>query len=362
MISDLPILATRTAIDVHDFDGLEEVRRRLVIDRHDLKQFRNALYKEQRSDAEALSMLPAGQRSAFASQVALHSLQLHSRHDSRRDGASKLIFRTRQGLLLEAVILRIATGRTTLCVSSQVGCAARCGFCATGKMGIAHNLSTSEILDQVVQANQLLVGEGRRLRNIVFMGMGEPFHNEEGVCQALEVLGDARCFNLSHRHLLVSTVGIPAAMVRFAKRFPKAGLALSLHSVRPGIRERLLPISRHYSLADLHDALTVAAAIQPLPVMIEYVMMNGLTDTAEDLDALTGYLRGLRVHINLIPYNPIEDTPELVGSDLPRCREFAIALRAASFPATVRYSLGSDIAAACGQLVRRENPRVLSSV
>src|SRR5205807_324616 len=148
---------------------------------------RNAFYKKQQTAAEALLHIPMAQRDAFEG-VAFHVLELHGRHDSRLDGASKLIFRTARGQLIEAVILRIASGRTSLCISSQAGCAARCAFCATGYMGVAVQLTAAEILDQVVQVNQLLRAEGRTIRNVVFMGMGEPLHNEAAVFEAIEVL------------------------------------------------------------------------------------------------------------------------------------------------------------------------------
>src|SRR5687767_6262869 len=162
---------------IYETRNIDQLRRELRLDPQALRRFRNALLKHGRSDADALAELPAEARDAFANQVDLHALQLHSRSDSQQDGASKLLFRTRAGMLIESAILRIATGRTTLCVSSQVGCAAACDFCATGKMGIAQNLSPAEILDQVVQSRQILAAEGRQLRNLVFMGMGEPFHN-----------------------------------------------------------------------------------------------------------------------------------------------------------------------------------------
>src|SRR5262249_54073406 len=156
----------------------------------------------------------------FADELEFHPLELASRHDSARDGASKLVFRTRQGPLIESVILRMTTGRTALCVSTQVGCAANCDFCATGKMGIARNLSAAEIVDQLVQANELLAAENRSVRNLVLMGMGEPFHNEDQVYAALDLLADPACFHLNLKRVLVSTVGIPEAMVRCARRFP----------------------------------------------------------------------------------------------------------------------------------------------
>jgi 23S rRNA (adenine2503-C2)-methyltransferase len=345
-------------LSIHDTVALEEYGRQRQIDRHHLKKLRNAFYKRQCDAAESLREMPEEKRPAFAENVAMRFLQIHSRDDSRIDGASKLIYRTAQGLQLESVILRIATGRTTLCISTQVGCAAHCAFCATGAMGIAHNLSSSEILDEVIQANQLLRAEERSVRNVVFMGMGEPFHNEEALYEAIEVLCSPRCFNLAPRRLLVSTVGIPEAMVRCASRFPQLGMALSLHSARQEVREQIIPLARRYRLAELRAAVAAVAAAQQRPVMIEYLLLANLTDTAEDVQAMADLLAGIPVHINLIPYNPIEGAPTLVGTERPRRLAFAACLKDAGFQVTLRYSLGADIAAACGQLVRQENRRL----
>ena len=157
-------------VSIFDSASLEQLRKELRIDPNDVRILRNSLLKKFRDDHAATSGFPGQQR------LQCHSLELSRRVDSNIDGATKLLFRTAGGMLIESVLLRIATGRTTLCVSSQVGCAANCSFCATGKMGIAQNLTSSDILDQVLQSGQLLAVEGRRLNNIVFMGMGEPFH------------------------------------------------------------------------------------------------------------------------------------------------------------------------------------------
>lgn len=344
-------------LSIHDAVALEEYARRRCIDRHHLRRLRNTFYKRH-ADAEAsLQELSAEKRVEFERDVSFHALRLHSRHDSNRDGASKLIFQTAQSQLLESVILRIATGRTTLCVSTQVGCAARCGFCATGAMGVSFNLSASEILDQVIQANRIVKVEKRSVRNVVFMGMGEPFHNEDALHQALETLCAPSCFGLSAKRLLVSTVGIPDAMVRCASLFRQVGLALSLHSARQHVRERLIPLARHYRLAELRDTLAAVADIQRQPVMIEYLMLKDLNDTSDDVQALADFLAGIPVHINLIPYNPIESAPELAGTPPVQINDFAAALREIGFTVTVRYSLGADISAACGQLAHRETAR-----
>jgi 23S rRNA (adenine2503-C2)-methyltransferase len=221
-------------------------------------------------------------------------------------------------------------------------------------MGMALNLSRDEILDQVIQANGQLRAEGRSIRNVVFMGMGEPLLNETEVYQALEVLLSPRCFDLSPAHVLVSTVGIPDAMVRCAKRFPRLGMALSLHSARQEQRESLIPLARRYPLKVMRKAMEQVTSIQRRPLMVEFLLLDGLNDTDQDLHELIAYLRGLRVHINLIPYNSIREGAGLIGTLAERRRFFATALTAAGFTVTVRYSLGADIAAACGQLVRLE--------
>jgi 23S rRNA (adenine2503-C2)-methyltransferase len=339
---------------IHDTAALEHLRRRLRIEPGHVRRLRNAFYKKHQTSAEALGQLPEPQRSVFSSEVAFHSLTRGSRHDSLRDGASKLLYRTAGGQLIESVILRIASGRTSLCVSSQVGCAVRCRFCSTGQMGMGLNLTSDEILDQVIQANRELRTESRSIRNVVFMGMGEPLLNETEVYKALEILVSPQCFNLSPAKVLVSTVGIPDAMIRCAERFPRVGMALSLHSARQSQRESLIPLARRYPLELLRKAMEQVTSIQRQPLMVEYLLLDGLNDTDQDLRELIVYLRGLRVHINVIPFNAIPEDTGLIGTGMERRRWFAAALSRAGFTTTVRYSLGSDIAAACGQLVRLE--------
>lgn len=343
-----------------DLSGVERVRRELRIDPQAVRRIRNAILKHGRGDDDALAELPDDVRDEFAGEIALHALQLHSRSDSNRDGATKLLFRTSTGMLIESVILRIATGRTTLCVSSQVGCAAACDFCATGKMGIARNLAPAEILDQLVQARQIAAAEGRTIRNLVFMGMGEPFHNEENLYAVLAALTAPELFHHPASRILVSTVGIPDAMIRAARRFPAIHFALSLHSARQEVRQRLIPLAARFPLASLLRSLAELNRIQPpnTDVMIEYLMLAGVNDSAADAHALVGWLRGLRVHVNLIPYNPIDDAPHLAGSSREAREAFGAILKNAGIKTTIRYSLGADIAAACGQLVRKENRRI----
>lgn len=328
---------------------MESLRKESRLDPQRLRALRNELLKKFAPDGVALAHVPQPER------IACHVLDLFQAVDSSLDGATKLLFRTPSGLLIESVLLRIATGRSTLCVSSQVGCAAACAFCATGKMGIAQNLEPAEILDQVLQAGQRLAAEGRRLDNVVFMGMGEPFHNEANLHAVLETLTSPQMFDRSPKSLLVSTVGVTGAMERCAERFPQVNLALSLHSAVQEKRETLIPLAKKFSLAELRETVLRINGVQKQAVMIEYLMLQGVNDASDDARALLEWVRDLRVHINLIPYNPIDDAPSLAATQPSAIAAFAALLKEAGLKTTVRYSLGNDIAAACGQLVRMEN-------
>jgi 23S rRNA (adenine2503-C2)-methyltransferase len=195
--------------------------------------------------------------------------------------------------------------------------------------------------------------EGRQPRNIVFMGMGEPFHNEHNLHEALDALLSADAFHFAPSRITVSTVGVPEGMLRLASRRPAVRLALSLHSAKQETRERLIPVARKHSLDQLRSTIRELNRAQPAPVMIEYLMLSGVNDSEEDIGQLIAWLRGLRVRVNLIPFNPIDGAPDLMASD-PGVRQAASRrLRAAGYKTTIRYSMGGDIAAACGQLARQ---------
>ncbi|HLP06804.1 MAG TPA: 23S rRNA (adenine(2503)-C(2))-methyltransferase RlmN [Opitutaceae bacterium] len=343
-------------IDVHDLPALRALGRRLKVPEAELRRAEKALFKHRLPVDDVLAALPEAAREAWQTEVAWQPLTLVSRQDSTIDGASKLGFRTADGSTIESVLLRFHTGRSSVCLSTQVGCAADCAFCATGKLGLKRNLTTAEIIDQVLQAARLFRAEGRTLRNLVFMGMGEPLHNEAAVAEAVEALRDPERFNFTERHIVVSTVGVPAAMVRFAERFPGVNLALSLHSARAEVRRRLVPATRRHSLAELRAAAEAVTARQRNPLMIEYLLFDGLTDTEADLEALRAFVAGIPVHINLIPFNAIAEADGLGLRGTPRERReaFGAALKRAGLKVTLRRSLGVDIDGACGQLARRE--------
>ncbi len=220
-------------------------------------------------------------------------------------------------------------------------------------MGITRNLTSAEILDQVVQVGQILAAEGRRLSNIVFMGMGEPLHNFSGVTAAVDSLIDPGRFDRPGSRVLVSTVGVADRLVTFAKDFPTVSLALSLHSAVAETRQQLIPLAAKYPLDRLRDCLRQIHEVTGRQVMIEYLMLDGINDSKSDANALTRWLGEGNFHVNLIPYNEIDEAPHLKGSSPGVIQAFADRIKAAGYKTTIRYSLGGDIAAACGQLVRR---------
>jgi 23S rRNA (adenine2503-C2)-methyltransferase len=221
-------------------------------------------------------------------------------------------------------------------------------------MGLGRNLSGWEIIQQVVLANRYLREEGRSVRNVVFMGMGEPFHNLGAVSQAIETLVATQAFSLAASRVTVSTVGVPEGMRWLGQHYPKVGLAISLHSARQEVRERLMPWGKKVTLAELRGVMEEVNQLQAQPLFIEYLLLAGENDRKEDIDALEKYLSGLRVHLNLIPYNPIQGGA-FRGSDPEQVSAIATRLKQQGIEVTTRYSMGSDIAAACGQLVQERS-------
>ncbi|EDY80955.1 radical SAM enzyme, Cfr family [Verrucomicrobiia bacterium DG1235] len=290
----------------------------------------------------------------FKEQFETSYLTLVSRIDSKIDGATKLLFETPDGKKIETVILRIATGRTSICVSSQVGCTEKCRFCATGELGFFRNLKSEEILDQVVQAGRILASEDRSLRNIVFMGMGEPLRNYDNLVAAMDQLLSEHVFKFVPKRITVSSLGIPELIVKFAQRFPQVSLALSLNGSNDAARSEVMPINNRYPMADLRSMLEQLETIREGIVMIEYIMFKDLNDSVEDAAKVAAFLRGLAVHINLIPYNPDYSlNKSFLPSSIETIEAFKNHLQSEGYKVTRRFSLGQDIAAACGQLANK---------
>jgi 23S rRNA (adenine2503-C2)-methyltransferase len=239
--------------------------------------------------------------------------------------------------------------RATVCVSSQAGCAMGCGFCATGQAGFTRHLTTGEIVEQVVRAARRARDGGRRVSNVVFMGMGEPLANEPAVWAAVERLHDD--LGLSARHLTVSTVGIVPGIKRLAARGLPVTLAVSLHAANDALRDELVPINRRYPLDELVEACADFVAVKGRRLSFEWALIDGVNDRPADAAELAALCRRLRpaAHVNLIPLNPTPGWPT-TGTPPDRVAAFRDRLRALGINATVRRNRGTDIDAACGQL------------
>ncbi|MCA9201261.1 MAG: 23S rRNA (adenine(2503)-C(2))-methyltransferase RlmN, partial [Planctomycetales bacterium] len=286
----------------------------------------------------------------FAPQVLT---EVH-RSVSAVDGSTKLVLETFDGLKLETVLLPAKTGRITVCVSSQIGCAAGCPFCATARMGWQRNVSDAEMLDQVLLAARIARATGKRLRNVVFMGMGEPLDNESHLFATLDLLLDGQFFDLPAKRVTVSTVGVPEAMCRLLDRYPGINLAVSLHSAVPELRAKLVPWSRCWDWQAFRETLAEVArkhhAGKQGSLMIEHILIAGVNDRDSDAWALVDFLQGMPAHVNLIPYNAVPHIRDWQATSRPDRDAFANILRSAGIFTTIRCSLGDDVQAACGQL------------
>jgi 23S rRNA (adenine2503-C2)-methyltransferase len=266
----------------------------------------------------------------------------------------KALHRLGDGALAESVLMHYPGGvarreRHTVCISSQSGCAVGCPFCATGELGLTRDLETAEIVDQVRHAARRLTGDGRRVTNVVFMGMGEPLLNLDRVLAAVAGLNDRRRFGLGARHITVSTSGVVPGIERLTALGAQFTLAISLHAARDPLRDVLVPINRRWPVAQVVNAARAHAATTGRRISYEYTMIDGINDTDTDADALVALLRGDHAHVNLIPMNPVAHTP-WTASPIAEIERFADRLRGAGIATTIRRNRGVDVGAACGQL------------
>ncbi len=290
---------------------------------------------------EEATELPLSLRAELAAAFPLPRLAADTVQESS-DGTRKFLWRLADGEAVESVL--IPTGsRRTLCISSQAGCALRCSFCATGRMGYRRNLTAFEIAGQVREI--VLRDPADRPTNVVFMGMGEPLLNWEAVDPALTILNGAEGLGIGARHITVSTVGILPGMAEFAKRPEQFRLAVSLHAPSSAQRLGIMPIEKKYDL----EAVLKAAEAFRRRVTFEYVMIGGVNDSDADADRLAKLARPLGALVNILPLHP-GGAPDLTPTPPARIRAFADRLRNQGIEATVRRSRGLDIDAACGQL------------
>jgi 23S rRNA (adenine2503-C2)-methyltransferase len=327
-------------------DDLEALAESLSAPRYRGRQLATWLYRKGVTDLDAMSDLPRDFRRALAERTFIGVPAVERRTPSR-DGSEKLVFRFPDGARVQSVLMPDGE-RLTLCVSTQVGCGFACAFCCTGSMGLERNLSAGEIVGQVVGAIQALE-PARRLTHVVYMGMGEPLANYQATVTSLRLLTDPRGFGLSPRRITVSTVGLVGGIERLARENLKVNLAISLHATSNEIRDRIMPVNKGFAI----EELLAACRRFPLPfrqrMTFEYVLLEGVNDAADDARRLVRLLKGIRAKVNLIPFNEWEGSG-FGRPPLPRILAFQGLLLEQGITATVRWSKGEDIGAACGQL------------
>lgn len=310
-------------------------------------------------EADPLTMtdLPQQQRELVKSELFPPLLTPIRTVETDEGDTTKTLWRLHDGILLESVLMRYPD-RATLCISSQAGCGMACPFCATGQGGLDRNLSTAEIVDQVREAAAMMHGEGLRLSNIVFMGMGEPLANYRRVMSAVRQITQPSPdgFGISQRNVTVSTVGLAPKIRTFADEDLSCTLAVSLHAPDDELRDELVPMNNRYPVEEVLDAARYYAETTGRRVSIEYALIRDINDQDFRADMLGAKLHralGSKVHVNLIPLNP---TPGSKWDASPRQRqdEFVRRVAAQGVPCTVRDTKGQEIAAACGQLAADE--------
>ncbi len=318
-----------------------------------LRQILHRLWQRPVRSWREATEIPAGLADALDAGFPLPRLELARRQDSR-DGTLKFLWRLGDGEAIESVWIPEGR-RRTLCISSQVGCALGCVFCATGRMGFHRHLEPWEIAGQVRE--MLLDPSLGRPTNVVFMGMGEPLHNWSAVDTALTIMNHHQGLGLGARHLTVSTVGLLPGLARLAARPEQFRLAVSLHAATSARRLAIMPVEKKYRLADL-----MAAVLQfKRRVTFEYVLILGVNDAAEDALALAELAKPLGALVNLLPLHP-GGAPGLVPAPMSGLRRFAAWLRERGVSVSVRRSRGLDISAACGQLrVETERARQIGA-
>ncbi len=315
------------------------------------QQLWQAMYVQLEHDAQQITTLSKSLRTKLHESMEFSHLTPIDRLVSSDGETVKTLFRLPDGLSIEAVLMHYDE-RDTLCISSQAGCAMGCVFCATGQMGFKRNLSSGEIVEQVIYYARELAKENKVVTNIVIMGMGEPFHNYDAVMSAIDRLNDPRGLNLGARRFTISTVGIVPAIRQFASEKRQVNLAISLHAANDALRSMLLPINRRYPLEDLMQACREYVSLTNRRVSFEWALIQGVNDSPTDARELASLIKGLLCHVNIIPLNP---TIEYEGK--PTTREnaevFKGILESSGIPCTIRLRRGIDIRAGCGQLASK---------
>lgn len=347
---DKPDTLTDGRVNLYDLDqpALIELLATLGEPAFRARQIWEWLYRHFAASFEEMTNLPQSLRAKLAERATLEIGELASTQHSKDGQTRKVLFRLRDGQLIETVLMRYEK-RRTLCISTQVGCAMGCVFCATGQMGFFRHLTSGEIVAQVIYFARELATEGEHVTNIVMMGMGEPLHNYENTLAAVDRLTDPAGFNLGARKITISTVGLVPAIRRYADEQRQTPLAISLHATTDEERDKLIPVNRRWPIADVMDACRYYIEKTGRRLTFEWALIAGENDTVEEAHRLGRLLQGMLCHVNLIPLNP---TAGYGGrpSSLEQVERFRDTLAEYGVSSTVRVRRGIDIQAGCGQL------------
>jgi 23S rRNA (adenine2503-C2)-methyltransferase len=300
---------------------------------------------------DAMDDLPKQLRAELNEAFRATSLRAAAVTQADRGLTTKTLYELDGGHSVEAVVMRYRD-RSTLCISSQAGCPIGCPFCATGKFPFGRNLKAHEIMEQAVDAIRLLANEERRLSHVVFMGMGEPMANYHAVVESVRRLADPDLIGISPRRIVVSTSGLIPRITQLGGEQVPVTLAISLHAARDELRDVLVPINRKYPVTDLVDAAQGYAQTTGRRVSYEWVMLAGVNDTERDAIEMGRLLRRKLAHVNLIPFNPVDDTPYR-APNAASIRRFKELVEGQGLNVTVRDTRGREGDAACGQLHER---------
>ena len=339
-----------------DFDELGAYLTSIGEPKFRCKQFFSWLHNQQIDDFEQAhnvgkKLLEALERDDYH----IINPELKQRFISK-DVTEKYLFGLEDASLIECVLMRyrgdFSKQRNTLCVSSQVGCAMKCAFCATGNQGFERNLSVAEILSEVYTANGILKSneKNQEIRNIVFMGMGEPFNNFDNVIKSIQILCHPNGMNLSPRRITISTCGVVPKLIDFADLNSDIGLAISLHASNNKDRDALMPVNHAYPLESLMEACKYYQDVTKKRISFEYALIENVNDQKKHVDELKVLLKDLDCHINVIPVNSVAHNKTLLRPDKAHINHFIEALHANGIGASVRQEKGADINGACGQL------------
>lgn len=351
--------AVLTDLKSLDPQELEEFIRGLGHPAYRARQVMGWIYRKGVEDFASMTNLGARLCADLQAAARISRLKLQDHKVSPDRETEKFLFGLEDGLAVESVLMRYSEdqepGRVTVCVSTQVGCALGCRFCASGLGGkVERNLSAAEMVDQVLQVEWLIRGRGERVANVVFMGMGEPLANYVETLKAVRRLNSAQGPAIGIRRITISTAGLVPGIRRLAEEGLALGLAISLHGADNQTRSRLMPINDHYPLEELMEACREYQRRLGRRLTVEYVLIKGENDSLSDAAALVDLLTGLHVMVNLIPYNPVAEFP-WKRPNRARQEAFLAVLRERGQAATLRTERGLDLEGACGQLRRRHS-------